>query len=373
MFLNDTRVLFFMTYDSSVFVHVDQIALSETTQALLDQASKVFHDNFDGKTWYGRCIFLSWYCSLGDCAFCFRSTTSHKIRFKESAKRSLASVALEALLCRELGWRIEFLTGGYGMMSFEEIITYAKIVHEVYGEKIWLNIGALSPAQLDLLAPYIKGVCASVETATPQLHDAVCPRKPLAMYDAMLSMLATSYPQLKRSIAVIVGMGPAMNMVDDFTYLEAFVRKHKLDRITVYALKPVKGTPFSTPPTTEEYVTWLAKLRIAFPKLQIIAGTNLRRCEEAGYLMQAGANAITKFPATKQFATNKAKLVHELIQNQKRIFTSNLLSLPAIDWTQKILALSVSQEIKDEMLKRIGSYVHTLTHPVDKDESMCFE
>lgn len=352
-------------YNSHNFTKERDIKLGAETRLLLEKASLVYQQNFKGKTWYGRCIFLSWYCSLGDCTFCFRSTQKHKIKHPSGSRRSVSSVSLEALFCRHFNWRIEFLTGGYGMMPFSEFLEYVKAVVAVYGEKIWLNIGLLSPEQLEELVPYVKGICASMETLHPELHTKVCPSKPIASYDKMLSAIGNRF---KKSIAVIVGLGDTL---EDMEYLFVFVEKHNLDRVTLYALKPVKGTEFTRGPSVEEYVQWIARLRIRFPKLEIIAGTNLRRSEEVGYLLRAGANAITKFPALKQFGTKKAKLIDSLIRNEGRDFISNFVNVPTnIDWDKEIESLGLTEKYKPEMKKILSDYLLKFSNPEDVDGSM---
>lgn len=350
-------------YDPSKFMHVHDISLSEETLQLLEKASKVYQENFDGKTWYGRCIFISWYCSLGDCTFCFRSTNQHKEMHPEGSRRSMGSILLEALFSRIFKWRIEFVTGGYGIMPFPDLIEIVKNISIVYGEKVWLNLGVMAQKHLEEMRPYIKGIYGSLETVTPGLHEQVCPSKPLAPYERMFERLEG----LKRSICIIVGMG---DTVEDMKHLFEFIEKYKIDRVTLYALKPVRGTPFTQGPSSNDYLQWLARLRIRFPKLQIIAGTNLRRCEEAGYLMQAGANALTKFPATKQFATKKAHLVTKLIEEQGRTFTSTITVLPDIDWVAEINCLPIKEEYKEEMKAKIGSYLQRFKKPIDKDGDM---
>ncbi len=347
-------------YDPGKFLHLENISISKETQELLEKAEKAYFDNFDGKTWYGRCIFLSWYCSIGDCKFCFRTTQKHKIKHPENSRRSMGSLLLEALFCNKFRWRVEFLTGGYGIMPFEELLEIIKNVSLVYGEKIWLNLGVMSPEHLEQAKPYVKGICASMETLTPKVHEYVCPNKPIQPYDKMFSELKG----FKKSIAIIVGLG---DKIEDIKYLFDFIEKHKLDRITVYALKPVKGTEFTSGPGVDEYLQWIARIRIRFPKLEIIAGTNLRRCEEAGYLMRAGANAVTKFPATKQFATKKARLVEELIKKEKRDFISNLTVLPNIDWNKEIEKLPIKDEYKTEMKEKLLPYLEKFRNPLDDD------
>ncbi len=347
-------------YDASQFLHVQDITLSPETEALLENANACYWANHTGKTWYGRCIFLSWYCSL-KCDFCYRSTNKHKARHPKESRRSMGSVLLEALFCRVFGWRIEFLTGGYGMMPFSELVETCKNVSAVYGEKVWLNVGVLSSRQLDELRPYVKGICGSMETLHPVIHAKVCPEKPIAPYDAMFAKM----DGFKKSIAVIVGLG---DTVEDMPYLFDFVEKHKLDRITLYALKPVRGTPYTKGPTTDEYVQWVARLRLRFPKLEIIAGTNLRRCEELGVVMRAGASAMTKFPVTKQFGTQKAKLVKAMIEREGRTLTSNFTEFPEnMDWQSLIASLPIEDRLKEHMLARIPPYLEKFRHPKDKD------
>ncbi len=323
------------------------------TEELLKSAENAYWDNFSGETWYGRCLFLSWYCNKGDCKFCFRSTQKHKIKHPENSRRSMGSLLLEALFCRLFNWRIEFLTGGYGIMPFNDLLVVIKNVCSVYGKKIWLNLGVLTGEELEMCRPYVKGICASMETLNPKLHAEVCPSKPIPPYEEMFKNMKS----FKKSICVIVGLG---ENIEEITYLFDFIEKHALDRITIYALKPVRGTAFTDGPSTDEFLQWIAKVRIRFPQLEIIAGTNLKRYEEVGYLMKAGSNAITKFPATKQFATEKAKKVEELIKGEKRNFISNLTVLPDIDWNKEIDCLKIDETYKKEMKNKLYLYLSRL-------------
>ena len=111
----------------------------------MEKASEVYNQNFDNNVWYGRCIFISWYCGRGTCKFCFRSTQKHKIKHPETSRRSMGSILLEALFCKLFNWRVEFLTGGYDIMEFESLLEIIKNVSKVYGDKLWLNLGVLKP------------------------------------------------------------------------------------------------------------------------------------------------------------------------------------------------------------------------------------
>ena len=356
------------------YIHVHDIELRPETEALLDEATKVYTANHDGRTWYGRCIFISWYCSL-HCTFCYRAQPGHKEKHPSESRRSMGSMLIEALFCKVFKWRIEFITGGYGIMTDEDKLEIIKNVSKVYGEKIWLNLGIMNPIQLEKVRPYVKGICSSMETLHPELHKKVCPNKPIEPYDKMFEEMTGSQKSkisgaqgeplnFKKSIAVIVGLGEE----DDIQYLFDFVEKHKLDRVTIYALKPVPGSPHKESPSVDKYVSWIAQLRIRFPKLEIIAGTNLRRCEEVGLLMRAGASAFTKFPITKQFGTKKAKLMKDLVESNGRVFTGEFMDCTGIDWEAEIAKLDIDEEYKDQMREKLPSYLSKFKNPRDRDE-----
>ena len=312
----------------------------------------MYNANFTNECWYGRCIFLSWYCDLGTCKFCFRSTIKHKIKHAPTAKRSIASVLVEALLCKKLGWRIEFLTGGYKIYPIEQLVEITKLVSEVYGERIWLNLGVIQPEHLTQFQPYVKGLVSSIETVEPKLHKEICPDKDIEPYEEMFQQ-AQNY---KKSMTVVIGLGEKR---EDFELLKQFIKKHNLSRITFYALKPVKGTPYENTngPKTEDYLWWIAQTRIAFPKLEIIAGTTARRYEEVGLLMQAGANAFTKFPATKMFGTEQAQRIESDIKFSGRKLKGTITKLPEIDWDQEVNNLNISSELKIDVKEKLKIYL----------------
>ena len=68
-----------------------------------------------------RAIFLSWWCDKGDCAFCYMSSQKPRISEPEKARRNINSILAEAELIRRMGWNVEFLSGGYGSFSTDEI------------------------------------------------------------------------------------------------------------------------------------------------------------------------------------------------------------------------------------------------------------
>jgi len=306
------------------------------------------------KCWFGRCIFISWYCDVGTCKFCYRSTQKARIKHAKNARRSLASMIVEAILAKNLGWRIEFLTGGYKVFSIDESVNIAKIISSVYGEKIWLNLGALSEEELEKFKPYVKGVVASIETINPELHKQICPDKHIEDYEKMLSL-----DGFKKSMTIVVGLGEDRK---DFNLLKEFIEKYKLDRITFYALKPVKDTPYTEGPSTEDYCYWISETRKAFPELEIIAGTTLRRVGEVSKVLEAGADAITKFPATKKFGSSEAKILESEVAKANREFVSTLTKLPSVDWENEVNKLDI--ENKEDVKEKLFLYLDKMGYKI---------
>ncbi|MBT7903562.1 hypothetical protein HN587_06890 [Candidatus Woesearchaeota archaeon] len=336
--------------------------ISESCKELISQANKVYFENFDGKTWFGRCIFLSWYCDVGTCKFCYRSTQKSRIKHKENAKRSISSVIVETLLAKKLGWRIEFLTGGYKIFGKDKLIQFAKIVSTIYGEKIWLNLGALSKEDLKLFEPYVSGIVSSIETINEELHNQICPDKAIQPYEDMFEDCTSSdfKEEFKKSMTVVIGLGEKQ---DHFEELQKFIFKYDLERITFYALKPVLGTPYEKGPATQDYCWWIAKTRIAFPKIEIIAGTTARRVGEVELVLKSGANAITKFPATKQFGTSNAQLLESQISSAGREFVGTLTKFPT-DWDYKkeieelnLVELGLDEELRADIFEKMRIYL----------------
>jgi len=296
------------------------------------------------KTYFGRCIFLSWYCEKGSCKFCFRSTIKHKIKHAKTAKRSLASILTDAIIGKNLGWHIEFLTGGYGIFDFKEIVKIAKLVSEVYNEKIWINLGALTKKEMLELKPYVEGICASIETIDEKLHNDICPDKPIKPYSEMLELAKEL--GFKTSITIVIGLGETKK---DFNLLKEYIKKHNLDRITFYALKPVKGTPYTESPKADYYAWWIKQTRDNFPKIKIMAGLTPKKVDYVKLLLRAGATAITKFPAIRQFNSDKAQLIEEMVKDSGFKFEGSLTKLPKVDWDKEVDKLGVSEDIKESV------------------------
>lgn len=325
---------------------------------LLVQAKEVYEAHFDGSCWLGRCIFLSFYCSVNTCDFCFRSVADKRVQDPHKARRSLGSIIAEALMIRAFGWRVEFLTGGYGILEPAEVRRYVLLVKQALGQPLWLNLGVIPSAQLRALKGDVEGVVASVETLEPALHAKTCPDKPLEPYVRML--FAAKDLGFRRGITIVIGLGEDRS---HWPYAESFLKEHPLDRVTLYALRPVKGTPYTKGPSPQELAWWVAMVRTHFPTVEIVVGTAEYRLEEVPLLLRAGANALTKLPATKLFNTAKASRIKELVEGEGRRWVSTLSHpdpLRALDWDAVIERMSLTEDEKSEVRSTLHDYLRRM-------------
>jgi len=251
-----------------------------------------------------RAIFLSWWCGKGDCSFCFMSTQKRRIKDPKSARRKVASILAEAELCARIGWEVEFLSGGYGAYSIEEIKRIAGMVAHLTGSRTWLNVGVLKGPELELFGEEVEGIVGSVETVNRGLHDKVCPSKPL---EPVVGMLEEAKDLgLKTGITLVLGLGES---AEDIKTLFDLIRKLELDRVTFYSLNPHEGTAFadSPPPASIYQAGVMALTRVEFPKLKIIGGTWIDQLPNIGLMLLAGANGITKYPLFTMFGNRYGK------------------------------------------------------------------
>ena len=364
---------------------------------LLEKASQVYLKNFPesaNTAWFGKCIFVSWYCSIATCKFCFRAVQNQRgkeggkergkgiggemgrkrggervnsPRTPEQARRSTPSILAETLITRKLGWRLEFLTGGCDSLPFNQFFELIQKVCEVYNDKVWINLGLFNKEQLEKLKPYVEGVCASIETTNPELHDQICPDKPIKPYEEMLEL--SGRLGFKKSACIIIGLGEKKSDIDS---LFEFIKRNKLDRLTFYALKPVKGSSFNKSPEPEEYAWWIARSRIEFPCLEIMAGLTPKKPEYAEWVLRAGVNAITKFPAIRKFGSEQARIVEQGAINAGRRLNSSLTCMTRIDraesgsesgcdWEKEIDELELEPDMKRELKHAVLRYINKMS------------
>lgn len=302
------------------------------------------------KTWFERAIFFSWYCGIRDCAYCYMSTQPDS----KKAVRSKESLLAELLICKKLGWKIGFISGGVGAFSQTKFKDLLKDMYKVAGEKFWLNVGALSEEELKNYLPYAKGVVGSIETVNKRVHDNVCPSKPIEPYFKMFEKALEL--GLKTGITIILGLGETIN---DFQELKKIIEKYKISKIHFYGLNPQKGTVFenANPPTAEYQAEWIRKTREEFPSLDIQCGIWVDRVERVKELLEAGANSISKFPILKKFGSKEAKEIEKQAEKAGREFIGTLMQLPSINWDKEVDKLDFDFELKTKIENKLKLYL----------------
>ena len=298
---------------------------------------------------FERAIFISWYCSKRDCAFCYLSSRKNIKQDPIKDRRSLSSILAEAIICKACGWKVEFISGGCDTYTDKELLNIIRNISKITKQKQWLNLGVLNEKQMKLFKPYTEGICGTVECITPKLRDKICPSKPLKEIEGMFKI--ADKLKLKKTITIILGLGETL---DDFKYLKAFIKKHNLDRITFYRLKPQKGTTFENkkPITSEYYVKWIKKTRKEFPSIKIVVGSWLTHLGEIHLLLEAGADTLTKFPSIHKFNTKYAKTIEKEAKKANKTFKGTLTKPP------KINTKNIDKKIKiklEKYLKRMNS------------------
>ena len=323
---------------------------------LLNRANKIYLQNFPPTTWFERAIFLGWYCSLGDCEFCYMSTQKNKIKKPEVAVRSLSSIIAEVLICNAQEWKIEFLTAGYNSIDFENLLKIVNTIKQLYKDELWLNVGVLSKQQLQQLKPFITGINGSIECINPSIRKRVCPSKNLKDIEAMFKHCDEL--GLKKSITLIIGLGETEH---DIPLLKEFIQKHNIDRVTFYALIPHKGTRFKKGPDPKYYIRWIAYTRIHFPKLIVISGTWSNRVEEVSLLLKAGSNAITKFPAIRLFNSLEANTIQYQAKLARRQFIGSLSEHQKINIEVALENTTINANERASVKKRLERYIERMS------------
>jgi biotin synthase-like enzyme len=307
-------------------------------------------------THFERAIFLSWYCAKGDCKFCYMSTQKNLIKNPRKARRTYESILAEIFLCKKLGWKIEFLSGGYESFSKKELLFLIKNVYKIYKEKLWLNIGVLNKEELKLFKPYIKGVCGAVECINPKVHDKICPSKPIEEIENMFKIC--NQLKLKKAMTIILGVGESLK---DIRLLKNFIKKNKTDKITFYRLKPQKGTIFENtkPIKSDYYAEWVKETRKEFPKIKITVGSWLPYLDEIHLLFNAGADAVTKFPSIKLFNSRYAKKIEAEAKKSNRKFKGTLTKMPKISLNE-INKLKINNLLKKKVEIKLNEYIKNM-------------
>ena len=308
--------------------------------------------------YFERALFFSWYCSLGDCKFCYMSINKKNKEIEKDpkkARRSFASIIAEALICKELGWKIEFLSGGYESFSKTELLFLIKAIYSIMKEKLWLNIGTLKKDELKEFLPCIKGYAGTIETVNWKLRKDLCPSKKLE--PILKTFSYCDELKLKKAMTIIIGLGET---IKDFSNLKRFIKKENISRITFYALNPHPGTPFKTSPKKSYYCKWIENTRKAFPKIEIIAGAWTDKPTYYSAVLKAGADSITKLPVIRKFGSKELILIEKEIEKAGRNLNGSLSKIPSVDWENNINLLDeklFNKRLKEEIKKKTDIYL----------------
>ncbi|MBN2368732.1 radical SAM protein, partial [Candidatus Woesearchaeota archaeon] len=309
---------------------------------LIERADKVFKDNFPSETWFERAVFISWYCAKPTCKFCYMYTIKDQIKNPRKSRRRLESILAEALITKICCWEIGFVSAGIASWSTRELRPVLEGIFKITGKKQWLNLGVMKEAQIKGLLPFLEGVTGTVECVNEKLRDIIVSDKPLDRIDEMFK-LADKY-KIKKSITIIIGLGET---IEDFPRLAELIRLWNIDRLNFYRLVPHEGAElFPVGPKTEYYIEWIAKTRIEFPKLEIVAGSWPDKTKEIPLLLKAGANGITKLPAIKLFGKKPAIEIEEGARKAGRKFLGTLTKYPDVDIDEELSKLNFDDDLK---------------------------
>ena len=111
-----------------------------------------------------------------------------------------------------------------------------------------------------------------------------------------------------------------------------------------------------------KYAWWIAKTRILFPKIEIMAGLTPKKAEDyAGLLLSAGANAITKFPAVKRFGTAQARTIEHAAKQAGRQFHGSLTKMPAVNWQSEVESLPFEADLKKRISEKLAQYIEKMS------------
>ncbi|MEK6916704.1 MAG: hypothetical protein AABW92_03080, partial [Nanoarchaeota archaeon] len=163
--------------------------------------------------------------------------------------------------------------------------------------------------------------------------------------------------KINKAITIIIGLGET---IEDFPKLVELIKKWEINRINFYRLVPHDGTDFDKGPKTNYYIEWIAKTRIEFPKLEIIAGSWPDKTTEVPLLLKAGANAITKLPAIKLFGKQPAREIVEGAKKAGRSFKSELIKYPKINIDEELAKLDFGDEMKEKIKEKYEIYYKKL-------------
>jgi len=167
---------------------------------------------------------------------------------------------------------------------------------------------------------------------------------------------------IRSGMTFIVGIGETLG---DVGLLIDFIQKHNISKIHVYGLVPQKGTVFehTSPPSAEYQAEWIARIRIAFPHLDIQCGIWKDRPEYTCLLLSAGANSISKFPAIRAFGSWQAREIEAQAREAGRDFQGTLTKMIPVDINAALDGLDADERVKKKIQFKCEQYLARMKAP----------
>lgn len=325
---------------------------------LVKKAQQIYQSNFTSDVWFERSVFTNWTCAIADCKYCYLSTKpKHNPQEKVKALRSNASILAETLICKLLGHRVGYITGGLRVESTEQLISLLNKIEIVLNQKVMMNYGPYSHKVVQQLKPHLSGMGSAIESFDEELHNFICPSKPLKALTNFLGYLQEE--QLQSLITIILGIGEKKS---DVNLVIQNIKKYNITKIQLCFLKPQENTIFNDVPSPDpKYMAyWIAKIRIACPNVIIKIALVKDRIKDTSLYLQAGANAFSRFMLFNDFATPFAKELEQECTKANRSLQGHFTSLPKINLKQEVNSLNLPQDLKEQILPKAQQYYKKL-------------
>ena len=326
---------------------------------LIVQAKEIYQQNFSNETYFERSIFINWTCSIADCKYCYLSTKpKHKQGIEPKAIRSKESILAEVLLCKKMGWRVGYITGGLRVESVEYLSDLLEKINLILGEKTMMNFGPYAKSEIVKLKPYVKGMGSAIESFNEELHNFICPSKPLKSLLLFLKNLQEE--NLQKLITIILGIGEKK---EDLNLVVEKIKEYGVDQVQLCFLKPIEKTIFEEVPSPDpKYMAWwISQLRINCPKLIIKVALVKDRIGDVELYLNAGVNGFTRFMVLSDLNTKYSKELTLGCKKAGRNLEGNFNKLPSINWNQEVDNLPFEKELKEKIKEKLSQYVKRIS------------
>jgi biotin synthase-like enzyme len=340
----------------------------EELNAAIAEAKPIFQANHNNTVHFERSIFINWTCAIADCKYCYLSTKpKHKAGTVSTALRSHESILAEALICKLMGYEIGYITGGLRVESVDQIIELLKRLNQVNQKQNLMNFGPYAHSEIKKLKPYTGGMGSAIESFDEQLHDFICPSKPLIVLRKFLTHLQEE--NMHKLITIILGLGENK---DDIKLVSENIKKYDINIVQLCFLKPQENTVFAQVPAPDmNYMAyWVAKLRVAHPKLKIKVALVKERMDDLHLLLNAGANGFSRFLIFKEFAQQQAKTLELECKKANRKLLGKFTTLPSFNIKEEVAKLPFDEELKVKILPKAEQYYIKLKKLKNKQQHL---